>query len=74
MRYSTDCPIYRRFIEHLHSLGPRVLGEFIADVSNGKPLAELVERYGSLTHEALEITGANSWPTMQPYLVPDADQ
>lgn len=74
MRFSTDDFEFRRFIEHLHSLGSRVLGEFLADVANGKPIVGVAEQYGNLTHEALAITGADRWPSMQPYLVPDADE
>lgn len=74
MRYSINDPIFRRFIEHLHSLGPRALGEFVIAGADGIPLAVLIEQYDRLTHEALFISGADDWPSIHPHLVPDADK
>lgn len=52
-------------IEHLHSLGPRILTSFLLEASDD-PIPELIRRlvdYQRLSPEVAAALGANDWTT-----------
>ena len=58
---------FRRQVEHLHSLGPRVVGELLAEIGAERSIMKLIEQkidtYAGLDPKALEATGGNAfWP------------
>ena len=58
---------FRRQVEHLHRLGPRVVGELLAEIGAERSIQTLIDQkidtYASLDPEALETTGGNGfWP------------
>ena len=58
---------FQRQIEHLHRLGARAVGEFIAEVSAERGIRTVVDkklsRYADLDPEAVEAAGAGDfWP------------
>ena len=59
---------FRRQVEHLHRLGPRVVGELLAEIGTERSIMTLIdqkiETYAGLDLEALETTGGDGfWPT-----------
>lgn len=62
---------FRRLVGHLHSLGPRALGEFIVSADNGSDVTYLLRAWERLTTEALAITGGDRWPSLPLHAVPD---
>ena len=52
---------FRRQIEHLHSLGPRAVGELLAEIGAERSIQTVIDqkldRYVGLGTEALEATG-----------------
>ena len=58
---------FQRKIEHLHSRGPRVLGEMLAELGAERSIMTVIdqklERYAQLEPETLEATGGDRfWP------------
>ena len=53
---------FRRLVDHLHGLGPRALGEFLAGLRVHEKVANNLETYAKLTPEMLAIAGAGQWP------------
>ena len=58
---------FRRQVEHVCRLGPRAVGELLAEVSAERGIRTVVDqklsRYANLDPEALEATGgADFWP------------
>ncbi len=58
---------FRRQVEHLHRLGPRVVGELLAEIGAERSIQTLIDQkiniYAGLTSEALEATdGGGFWP------------
>ncbi len=58
---------FRRQVEHLHRLGPRVVGELLAEIGAERSIQTLIDRkidtYAALNPEALEATGGDDfWP------------
>jgi hypothetical protein len=56
----------QRLIDHLHSLGPRSVGEFLDSIARRHDLGEEIilelEGYGWITSEMLEALGGDRWP------------
>ena len=53
---------FRRLVGHLHSLGPRPLGEFLLEVAGDDPrLIEGLERFGTLDPDTVQALGARTW-------------
>ena len=58
----TDDPRFRRAVERLHRLGPRIVGELLAELGTD---FRRVERYADLDHidpATLQTLGADRWP------------
>lgn len=53
---------FRRLVEHLHGLGPRALGEFLAGLRSHEKVANNLETFAKLTPEMLAVTGGDDWP------------
>ncbi len=58
---------FRRQVEYLHRLGPRVVGELLAEIGAERSIQTLIDQkidtYASLDSEALEVTGGDGfWP------------
>ncbi len=58
---------FRRQVEHLHDLGPRVVGELLAEIGAERSIMTLIDRkidtYAALKPEALKSTGGSGfWP------------
>ena len=58
---------FRRQVEHLHGLGPRVVGELLAEIGAERSIMTLIDRkidtYASLDPKALKATGGDGfWP------------
>ena len=68
-------PRFRRGVDHIHALGPRVVGEFLVATAshfNGfEFITELLEEYRRLHGEQRRITHANDWPPLPIVAVPD---
>lgn len=69
---------FRRQVEHLHRLGPRVVGELLAEVSAERGIRTLVDqklsRYAEIDLEALEAAGAGDfWPAPLHEVKPDSE-
>ena len=54
-----DRPRFQRAVERMHDLGPRALGELLAEL-NASPV--ILERYAALTPDMLIATGSTGWP------------
>ena len=59
----------QRLIGHLHSLGPRPFGEFLAEILSAWPVPvgdvlERLERYGRLDPDIVQALGADRFPAM----------
>ncbi len=59
---------FRHQVLRLHSLGPRALGELLAELGAERSIMTIIdqklERYAQLEPEALEVTNAaDFWPT-----------
>ncbi len=54
-----DRPRFQRTVGAIHDLGPRALGELLAELNVG-PLT--LERYAALTPESLVATDSTGWP------------
>ena len=58
---------FRRQVEHLHRLGPRVTAEMLAELGAERGIQTIIdqklERYAELEPETLEVTGGDGfWP------------
>ncbi len=57
---------YHRKVERLHSKGPRVVAEFLAELGADRLIAtiidQMLDRYLALPDEALDATGARDFP------------
>lgn len=58
---------FRRQVEHLHRLGPRAIGELLAELGAERSIMTVIEQkldaYAELDPEALEATGGDGfWP------------
>ena len=58
---------FRRQVEHLHRLGPRVVCELLAEIGAERSIQTLIDQkidaYAALKPEALEATGGDGfWP------------
>ena len=58
---------FRRQCQHLHALGDRVLGEFLAEIGAERSIQTIIDKkldtYVDLDPEALEATGGDGfWP------------
>lgn len=62
---------YRRLVQKVHILGPRVLAELLAEIGCAHGIRGSIEtrlrRYASLTPEKLAVTGGNRWPAIPVY-------
>ena len=59
---------FRRHVEHLHRLGPRAVGEFLAEFGVEYSIRTAIDtklaRYAELEPETIELTGGGDfWPT-----------
>lgn len=56
---------FQRNVKALHSLGPRAVGEFLAEVGADRSIQTLIEqklqRYAELTPEQVEAVSAGDW-------------
>ena len=59
-------PHFRRQVERLHRLGPRAVGEFLAEIGAERSIANVIDRkldtYTEVKPEALEATGGDDFP------------
>ena len=55
-------PRYRRAVERLHNLGPRVLAEILIEIGADLTEIERFARLDRLPAELLEAVGAGRWP------------
>ena len=64
-------PAFRRQVEALHRLGPRVTGELIADLARryGPEVRARMVTLAALDTEALAAIDALIWPPLPIYLV-----
>ena len=57
---------FRRLVEHLHQLGPRAVGHFLAELGAERMIRTAIdvklERYSGLTSEAVAAADAEHWP------------
>ncbi len=58
---------FQRKVEHIHRLGPRVLGEMLAELGAERSIMTIIDQkldtYVQLDPEALEATGGDKfWP------------
>ena len=58
---------FRRQVERLHALGPRVTGELLAELGTERSIMTLIDqkldRYAEIDPEALEAAGGDQfWP------------
>ena len=58
---------FQRKVERVHRLGPRVLGEMLAELGAERSIMTIIDQkldtYGKLHPEALEVTGGDRfWP------------
>lgn len=58
---------FQRQIQHLFHLGPRAVGEFLAEIAAERSIRAVVDiklvQYGKLSREQVEIAGGcNFWP------------
>ena len=54
----------QRQIEHLHSLGPRAVGELLCEVSEAEDLDRGLEAYAHLTRDLLEALNGDRFPPL----------
>ncbi len=56
---------FRRQVEHLHHLGPRVVGELLAEIGAERSIMTLIDqkidRYAELEPKALDVTGGDGF-------------
>ncbi len=56
---------FRRQVEHLHRLGPRVTAELLAEIGAERSITTIIDeklkKYASLDPKALEVTGGNDF-------------
>jgi hypothetical protein len=52
----------RQLASHLHHLGPRPVFELLAEVAQGAPLIERLERYAQLDPEIVHAVGGDVLP------------
>lgn len=61
---------FRRDVDRLHALGPRVLYEALCEFGADRlcrfEIEELVARYAALDPERVRIVGADRWPALPP--------
>jgi len=53
----------QRKIERIHALGPRALSELIAELRRGRDIDCVLERYSSVSPEAVKVAGAERFPS-----------
>ena len=58
---------FRRAVERLHRLGPRVVGEFLAEIGAARSITTIVDRklatYADLDAAGIEAAGGDTfWP------------
>ena len=55
----------RRKVQHLHRLGDRVLGEFLAELGAERSITTIIDQkidtYTEIEPETLEVTGGNNF-------------
>lgn len=58
---------FQRLVRHLHSLGPRALGEFLCQINRTGYLVNALEQYERITPERLlAIVGSLDFPPQPP--------
>ncbi len=60
----------QRRIEHLHSLGPRAVGELLYEVAEGGDLDRALDAYERLTPSLLKAMGADRFPPSPIHEIP----
>jgi hypothetical protein len=57
---------FQRHVGHLHALGPRVVGELLAQLGAEKNIRtaidQMLARYAKLTSEQVKAAGGDKWP------------
>lgn len=54
-------------VMHLHTLGPRPVFEALLEVEAGRPLDDVLKRYGRLDREVCRRLGADRLPIAVPH-------
>ena len=58
--------VYRRKVKRLHSLGARILAEYLAELGAERDIRTIINRkldiYGEIDPEALRATGGDRFP------------
>ena len=55
-------PRFHRLIEHLHRLGPRVVGELLIEVGDPVDVMLCLERYSRLNPDMIHAIGCDQFP------------
>ena len=68
-----DDPAFRRRVDRLHALGPRPLGEFLAELAarpgSAGAVITTLNRYAVIDAALLHDLGGDRWPVMPLYSV-----
>ena len=64
---------FRRQVERVHALGPRVTAELLAEIGAERGIATLIERklerYAALSHEAVRLARGDRFPALPIHVV-----
>ncbi len=60
----------QRRIEHLHSLGPRAVGELLYEVAEGEDLDRALGAYERITPDLLKALGGDRFPSAPLHEIP----
>ena len=64
---------FRRQVEHLHGLGPRAVGELLAEIGAERSIQTVIDRkldrYSQLKPGALSAAGGDRFPVVPVHLV-----
>ena len=59
---------FRRQVLHLHRLGPRAVGELLAEIGAERGIQTVIDQkldtYAEIEIEALEAAGGDDWPIL----------
>ncbi len=57
---------FRRLVEKVHAMGPRVLAEYLMELSRhyslATPIEAMLQRYATLSPETVRKLGGGDWP------------
>ena len=66
-------PRFRRQVEHLHRLGPRAVGELLAEIGAERGIRTIIDRkldqYSRLEPDSINAAGGDRFPAVPVHLV-----